>query len=140
MDEQHSQGLAATLARLAERTKTAFADLRERQALRNDFAMWEASGELDSALDAMGLARGQIPAFIAGYPEALRLLPAMAAQVGVDLAAVERPWLPQDMQRVCALCSAHGQCRRWLETAGDGDDYHAFCRNAPTFDELRERG
>lgn len=128
--------LAKGLSQLAKRAVTRLADMRERQALRNDFARWDASGELQAALEAMGLASGQVPSFIEGYPESLRLLPAMAERVGIDLEQVANPVLRQDMKRVCALCGARARCRRWLQS-GKRDGYREFCANAEMLEDLR---
>lgn len=130
---QQDRGAIAVLARGARKLRNAFADMQERQALRDQFDLWTRRGDIFAVLEALGIERGQIPLYVEGMPKAVRLLPAMMARLGLS------PWrdpnLPprQDLLRVCALCPSQGRCAQWLES-GAATGYEAFCRNAPSFE------
>jgi hypothetical protein len=112
-------------------------DMRERYGWWRAFAEWEDRGELRGVLHALGMEEQQIPVFIRNYPEAKRLLAAMTERIGVEIAP-EREAIRQDLTRTCALCSSHGECRRWLQD-GEREGYQAFCPNTHSFEKLRVR-
>lgn len=131
----HAEGM---LARLVHQARTAIADAGERRALRRELADYAMTGNLDSLLAEAGLSRAQIEPLIKGYPEAPRLLEAMAERLGVEEEYKKDPTIQRDLQRTCSLCAAHGRCRRWLHS-GRQDGYRDFCPNAELLDFLRRR-
>lgn len=126
------------LARLVHQARTAIADARERHALRRELADYAMTGNLDAVLAEAGLSRMQIEPLIKGYPEAPRLLEAMAARLGVENEYTKDPTIQREIQRTCSLCAVHGRCRRWLRSGRD-EGYQDFCPNAALLDFLRRR-
>jgi uncharacterized protein YjiS (DUF1127 family) len=123
-------------ARIAQRARLAFDDMRQRHALRRELAVCAMQGGLDETLADIGVSRAQIVPLVKGAPNAARLLTRMAAWVGVDLEGIRDPALRRELQRVCSLCAAQGRCKHWLDDP-DSRGYREFCPNAGTLDELR---
>jgi hypothetical protein len=132
---EHATG-CGFMARLAQRARDAFDEMRQRHALRRELGDCDMRGGLDETLGEIGVSRAQIPALIKGAPRASHLLGRMAAWIGVDLQGMRDPALKRELQRVCSLCQSQGQCRHWLE-GPKGSGYRDFCPNAETLDELR---
>lgn len=129
--DPHRSAATQLWASVASRVKTAISDMHERHAWRDAFATWRETGELDGALDALGLTEGQIPTFIRNYPDAQRLLTAMTDRLGVD-PGPEHLTVWRDLARICTLCSSHEECRAWLQSS-DAEGYRRFCPNAGRF-------
>lgn len=119
-------------AKALRKLRDAIVDLCERRAWRGQFESWALHGEIDSALEAFGLERSQVPLFIRGMPEAGRLLPAMMERTGAvgRLDPVAAP--QQELLRACALCPSHARCREWLDS-GATTGFEKFCVNGEVF-------
>ena len=65
-------------------------------------------------------------------------LPKMLEQLGIDAERLGRaqPLLLRDMERVCSLCHAKGQCDRDLADGTAAETYHGYCGNAATLESL----
>ncbi len=108
-------------------------DFFERQALRQKLADLERSGSLEPVLRDLGLTLPEMERIVRGGPEAGRLLPAMAARLGIDIEALD-PRVQYALRQTCAMCQAHRQCRRWLACANaERGGYKSFCPNADLF-------
>lgn len=113
-----------------------FSDMKQRAAMRAEFMEYDRNGGLDIVLHDIGLTRPELVTMIGGYPVSGRMLPAMAARVGVDLDAVGIG-SRQQLSRGCALCHSRRACRHWLDNAAaEGGAYRKFCPNAEIFDAI----
>ena len=132
---------ADALSRSYARIRDIVADFLARGALADDLADLERRGLLDALLGDLGLTHGELTRLVRGYPEAGRLLPAMARRLGIDIEALD-PRTRYALQQNCALCTAHRRCRGFLATGGDDEDMdrRAFCPNAALFDAAIDKG
>jgi len=137
--EANRSGIARACERIVEAVKTAVHDAAERHRLAAEFATLAGGSELDAVLHDAGLSRYEMRQLLAGHAGAPRLLQGMTERLGIDLEAINDPASRREIERSCALCNTHKQCRKWLRT-GTGPDYHAFCPNAETFDALGAHG
>lgn len=113
-----------------------FVDMSERSALRAEFMDLDHRGSLDSVLLDIGLTRPELAQMIAGYPVSGRLLPRMAARLGIDIETID-PKSRYQIGRSCALCASRRTCHHWLDDAESNPaDYHRFCPNAEVFDAI----
>lgn len=71
-------------------------------------------------------------------PHAADELPKLLKALGIDEAALERtePLVLRDMERICSLCNHKRQCNRDLAAGSSPGDYHQYCLNASTIDDL----
>jgi len=91
----------------------------------------------DCAIADIGIARAQIPAIAAAWPEAPQLLRRMMERVGAPLADLLcDARLHREMEWNCVACSNRSQCRRWLKSPQPADAYRSFCPNAEGLDRL----
>jgi len=136
LTSQPADALSRGFARIRQRV----ADFFTRGALADDLLDLERRGLLDALLGDMGLSYGELTRLVRGYPEAGRLLPAMAKRLGIDIESLD-PRTRYALQQNCALCSAHRRCRRFLAaSAEEGVDPGSFCPNTGLFDGAREPG
>lgn len=125
--------------RLKQRWARMRADARLREELRYELRCLDEAGELDGALEQIGLSRAAIPELLRRYPGSVRRYGAMAARIGA------RPPSPRaglvalvGSRRRCLFCSETARCDRWLESdARRGNE--AFCPNAESFNALKTR-
>lgn len=114
-------------------------DWLARGALREEFEDLEHSGCLDDVLIDLGISRWEVERVIRGYPEAGRLMPAMAKRLGLDVEGLE-PRMRYMVGQHCAVCQSHRRCRQWLATASaESTAYRDFCPNAALFDTILAR-
>ena len=87
----------------------------------------------------IGLSTDQLTDVIRRSHGDRRLMPAMVAQNGIDLAQLAKtePALVRDMQRLCALCGDTRACKRDLANDEGAQHYHRYCLNAATIDALK---
>ena len=138
---------AATLSRLAalmDRCRSRLArkvgEIRDRAALRAEFASLKQTGQLDRVLSDIGVDPGAVSTLIQNHPGAPRRLTAMLRRLRVEptsqgLASTDM----RAIQRTCLLCAASGKCDRWLDSDGSEDPSH-FCPNAEAFRDLLASG
>jgi len=130
----HRMDWVGVLARELRGAWQLFSDFLARSALREQVADLERRGGLDDVLNDIGISRPCLERIIRGYPEAGRLLPAMAKRLGADLDKLD-PTARYELGRTCGVCRSHRRCRRWLATASAAStDYRAFCANVELLD------
>lgn len=120
------------------RLRQFFADCRDRRAFLNEIADLERRGCLDTLLQDMGMSLADMEQLVRGYPEAGRLMPAMAERLGVDLEKLD-PRLLYALRQNCGMCVAHRRCRQWLgSTSVHTGGAAAFCPNSELFESARK--
>src|SRR5690242_4770040 len=77
--------VAGTIRTFASRVHSVTSALRERNALRSEFAELSSTGELDRVLADAGLSRSQISTLVENHPSASHLLTGMMEQLGLDM-------------------------------------------------------
>lgn len=115
------------------------ADARLREELRYELRCLDQAGELDGALEQIGLSRAAIPELLRRYPGSVRRYGAMAARLGA------RPPSPRaglvalmGSRRRCLFCGETSRCDHWLASdARRGNEI--FCPNAEAFDAMKKR-
>jgi uncharacterized protein YjiS (DUF1127 family) len=113
---------------------------RERWALEREMTDL-GSREVKRELTDLGASRADIPTLLEGHPHVQELQPKMLERAGVDIEEASRvPGRLRDIQRICGTCPNPNRCRRWLESEGSKDDFHAFCPNAAALDKLPRKG
>ncbi len=132
--------LSALLERCSSRLKLAVSAVRDRAALRAEFAHLRETGQLDRVLGDIGVDPAEVPILIRNHPGSARRMAAMLRHLRIDV----RPqaFNSTDMraiQRTCLLCAASGKCERWLNSEG-GDDPSHFCPNSEAFRDLVASG
>lgn len=128
--------LAAVIDRCRSRLARKISEIRERVALRAEFAQLGQTGQLDRVLSDIGVDPAAISTLIKNHPGAPRRLAAMLRRLRIEptpqgLASTEM----RAIQRTCLLCAASGKCDRWLGSDGSEDPSH-FCPNAEAFHDL----
>ena len=125
-------GLAALLGRVTR----VIGELRDRAALRAEFAHLRDTGQLDRVLSDIGVDPAEIPTLIKNHPGAPRRLAAMLRHLRIDATKDGRSsWEMRTIERTCSLCEAGAKCDRWLRSAGSEDPGH-FCPNTQAFHDL----
>jgi hypothetical protein len=124
-------GRQGVIAQCINRVGRCVSDWMRRAALRDEIAALEWSGELDALLADTGYSRWELEHMVRGYPQADRLLPAMADRLGLDLARLDAGER-YEMRHTCALCKQHRACHRWLKDEASAG-LAPFCPNATAF-------
>ena len=123
---------------LLARLRQFIADYWERGAFRAEIANLERRGCLDALLQDMGLSVAEMEQIVHGYPEAGRLMPAMAKRLGVDIEKLD-PRVLYALRQNCGLCAAHRRCRHWLRsTSVHTGGAASFCPNSELFETARQ--
>jgi hypothetical protein len=122
--------------RWLQRARDAFSDLRERERLRHEFAVLEADGMLDTVLDDVMITGAEIGPLLRNHPASGRLLTEMVERLDIGDAFEKNPAVARDMWRVCTMCSALPECKRWMRSDAT-EGYEQFCPNADRLDEMR---
>jgi uncharacterized protein YjiS (DUF1127 family) len=122
------RAIATTIARAADTLEAE----RRRRTLERQLNALD-----DRDIADIGIARDQIQAIAAAYPDAPQLLHRMMERVGIEPDALCRQaGLRREMEWNCVACSSRSQCRRWLKSAKPDDAYRSFCPNAAGLDRL----
>ncbi len=91
----------------------------------------------DCAIADIGIAREQIPAIAAAWPDAPQLLRWMMERLDVaPESLLGDPNLRREIEWNCVACPNRSQCHRWLRSAKPADAYRSFCPNAAGLDRL----
>lgn len=94
--------------------------------------------DYERAMADLGLGPGDLDTVLRSDPDSKTLLVRMMAHVGVDLGWLKaHPRALRELERTCSLCGERRRCRNWMKTRQPAGAYHAFCPNAPGFDETR---
>lgn len=117
-------------------------DARVRAQLKYELECLDHAGELDGALNHIGLSRGAIPVLLRNYPGSIRRYAAMMRRLGI---ASDRSPSPETglaamtgTLRRCLFCSQSRRCEQWFGRGG-ADYPPGFCPNASAFERMRRR-
>ncbi len=117
-----------------------FAEVRDRAALRAEFAHLGDDGQLDRVLNDLGIEASQLPTLFRNHPSASRRLAVMLRYLRVEATKEGgKSWQMRAIERTCSLCDASGKCDRWL-VSDRTDDPSQFCPNSEAFRELVASG
>lgn|SRR5262249_19663712 len=135
-----SSRLFALIGHCRSRLVRMVAEIRERAALRAEFARLKQTGELDRVLCDIGVEPAEVSTLIENHPGAPRRLAAMMRHLQIEptpqgLASTDM----RAIQRTCLLCAVSGHCDRWADSDGLEDPGH-FCPNAEAFRDLVASG
>ena len=124
------------IARCRSRLARKIGEIRDRAALRAEFAHLRQAGQLDRVLSDIGVDPSAVSALIQNHPGAPRRLAAMLRRLRIEptpqgLGSTEM----RVIERTCLLCAVSGKCDRWLESDRAEDPSH-FCPNAGAFRDL----
>lgn len=137
---ENPNGLLALIGRCTSRLARVISDVRDRAALRAEFAHLRASGQLDRVLSDIGVDPTEVSTLIENHPGAPRRLAAMLRRLRIE--PTQQGLNSGDMraiQRSCLLCAASGKCDRWLQSESTEDPSH-FCPNSEAFNDLIASG
>ena len=95
----------------------------------------DASGDLESFLEAIGASREELSAFAISPLRADHLLDSLMSRIGVAREELTNVAL-DDLRKACHCCGSWKQCRRWLVDGGDAAAYRQFCPNARALERL----
>lgn len=135
-----SSRLVALMNRCESRLARKVGEIRDRAALRAEFARLKQTGELERVLSDIGVDPAAISTLIQNHPGAPRRLAAMLRRLRIEptpqgLASTDM----RAIQRTCLLCAASGKCDRWLASDGS-EDPSRFCPNTEAFRDLLASG
>lgn len=135
-----AHGLVALFGRCKSRLARAIGEVRDRAALRAEFAHLRDTGQLDRVLTDIGVDPSEVSVLIQNHPGAARRMAAMLRRLRVEVApkALKSTEM-RAIQRTCLLCAASGKCDRWLHSEGSEDPSH-FCPNSEAFRDLVTSG
>jgi hypothetical protein len=135
-ETQSDTGFPALLGRCRSRVVRAFDEMRQRAALRAEFAHLRDTGQLDRVLGDIGVEPTQIPTLIKNHPGAARRMTAMLRRLRIEPTpeAVNSVDI-RAIQRTCLQCAASGKCDRWLHSQSS-EHPSSFCPNSEAFRDL----
>ena len=98
--------------------------------------------ELDRIAGDLQVSPSALEELVEKGPHAADELASLLKALGVDEAALARtqPTVLRDMERVCALCQHKRECDQDIETGTAAERYQAYCANASTIAQFKERG
>jgi hypothetical protein len=135
-----ANGLFALISRCRSRLARAIGEVRDRAALRVEFAHLRDTGHLDRVLGDIGVDPAEVSTLIENHPGAPRRLAAMLRRLRIEAAPEGLNSVDmRAIQRTCLLCAASGKCDRWLNSESSGDPSH-FCPNSEAFRDLVTSG
>jgi uncharacterized protein DUF6455 len=127
-----SHGLLALIGRVGR----VIGEMRDRAALRAEFARLRDTGQLERVLGDIGVDPAELPTLIKNHPGAPRRLAAMLRHLRIDATKEGKSsWELRAIERTCSLCEAGAKCDRWLRSDGSEDPSH-FCPNTQAFHDL----
>ncbi len=99
----------------------------------------ELRGEIRLLLGEICLSRPDLLASVSKNPQSSQRLTTMMRRLGIDsVPRQDATRLLGGLQLVCADCPSVPACETWLES-GRGGDFHSFCPNAETLNNLSKR-
>ena len=140
MQEETPNRLFALIDHCRSRLARTIGEMRDRAALRAEFAHLGHTGQLTRVLSDIGVDPTAVSTLIKNHPGAPRRLAAMLHRLRIDptpqgLASTDM----RAIQRTCLLCAASGKCDRWLDS-DDSEDSGHFCPNSEAFRDLLVSG
>jgi Family of unknown function (DUF6455) len=86
----------------------------------------------------IGLSTQELEFIASKGPHAADELPKLLRALGVDpqKLASDRHTTLRDLQRICITCGHKTQCQHQLAAGTAAKDYHEYCPNAMSIDEL----
>jgi hypothetical protein len=140
MQSDTSKGLLALINRCTSRLSRAIGEMRDRAALRAEFAHLRETGELNRVLSDLGVEPSGVSTLIDNHPGSARRMAAMLRRLRIEPTQEELDSVDmRGIQRTCLLCAASGKCDRWLHSEGSEDPSH-FCPNSEAFRDLVASG
>lgn len=135
-----SHGLLALIGRCTSRIARAIGEVKDRAALRAEFAHLRETGQLERVLSDIGVDPAELPTLIRNHPSAPRRLAAMLRHLRIEATkeggnSIEM----RTIERTCSLCEAAGKCDHWLRSDGS-EDPSTFCPNTQAFHDLIASG
>ncbi len=135
-----SHGLLALIGRAKSRVARAIGEVRDRAALRAEFAHLRETGQLERVLSDIGVDAAELPTLIRNHPGAPGRLAAMLRHLRIEATKEGRnSFEMRAIERTCSLCEASGRCDRWLRSDGS-EDPSTFCPNTQAFRDLIASG
>ncbi len=135
-----SGGLLGLVARCKSRLARAIGDMRDRAALRSEFAHLRDAGQLDRVLTDIGIEPAQLSTLIDNHPGAARRMAEMLRRLRIEPTAQGADSADmRAIQRTCLLCAATGKCEHWLHSKST-EDPSSFCPNSDAFHDLVSSG
>jgi uncharacterized protein DUF6455 len=133
-------GLLRLIERCTSRVARAINEVKDRAALRAEFAHLRDTGQLERVLNDIGVDPAELPALIRNHPGAPRRLAAMLRHLRIEAtkegtASIEM----RTIERTCSLCEAGARCDHWLRSDGS-EDPSTFCPNTQAFHDLIASG
>ena len=135
-----TNGLVALFGRCKSRLARVIGEVRDRAALRAEFAHLRDTGQLDRVLNDIGVDPSEVSVLIQNHPGSARRMAAMLRRLRIEV--TPKTLSSADMraiQRTCLLCAASGKCDRWLHSETSEDPSH-FCPNSEAFRDLVSSG
>ncbi len=133
-------GVLALIGRCTSRVARVIGEVRDRAALRAEFAHLRETGQLDRVLTDIGVDPAELPTLIRNHPGAPRRLAAMLRYLRIEATKEGRSSTEmRAIERTCSLCEASGKCDRWLRSDGS-EDPSTFCPNTQAFHDLVASG
>ena len=133
-------GLFALIGHCTSLVARAIGEIRDRAALRAEFAHLRDTGQLERVLSDIGVDPAELPTLIRNHPGAPRRLAAMLRHLRIEATKEGRSGFEmRAIERTCSLCEAGGKCDRWLRSDGS-EDPSTFCPNTQAFHDLIASG
>ncbi|HLJ19525.1 MAG TPA: DUF6455 family protein [Stellaceae bacterium] len=133
-------GLLALIGQCTSRVARAIGEIRDRAALRAEFAHLKDSGQLERVLSDIGVDPAELPTLIRNHPGAPGRLAAMLRHLRIEATKEGRSSFEmRTIERTCSLCEASAKCDHWLRTDGS-EDPSTFCPNTQAFHDLIASG
>jgi len=131
-----ANGLFALFGRCKSRLARVIGEVRDRAALRAEFAHLKDTGQLDRVLGDIGVDPSEVSMLIHNHPGSARRMAAMLRRLRIEVTPKELNSVDmRAIQRTCLLCAASGKCDRWVDSEGSEDPSH-FCPNSEAFHDL----
>jgi Family of unknown function (DUF6455) len=135
-----ANGVFALFGRCRSRLARVVGEVRDRAALRTEFAHLRDTGQLDRVLSDIGVDPSEVMLLIRNHPGSARRMAAMLRRLRIDVAPEQLNSVDmRAIQRTCLLCAASGKCERWLHSEGPEDPSY-FCPNSEAFRDLVASG
>lgn len=133
-------GLLGLIERCTTLVARAIGEVRDRAALRAEFAHLRETGQLERVLSDIGVDPAELPTLIKNHPGAPGRLAAMLRHLRIEATKDGRgSFEMRAIERTCSLCETSGKCDRWLRSNGS-EDPSTFCPNTQAFHDLVASG
>jgi hypothetical protein len=131
---QHNR-FFALIGLCRSRLARAIGEVRDRGALRDEFARLRNTGRLDRVLDEVLLDPAQLSILIENNPGAARRMTAMLRHLRIEARPEGLNSADVRSIQTCLLCAARGKCERSLNLEGSRDPSQD-CPNSEAFRDL----